>query len=858
MSDRIVLDGVRVHNLKSVHVEIPLGRLTVVTGVSGAGKSSLVFDTLYAEAQRRFLQSFSASSRQLLERFDRPDAEHIGDLPPAVALRRRPSALGTRATVGALTEVSDYLRLLIARAGVVHCVQCGQPIHAARTADVVAAAHALPAGTRFSVAFAARPEAVADPQAWAAALLEEGLIRVQIGRNSYRVDEQPLPTVAGGQPIWVIVDRLEAGAVTPGRLTESIETAFARGHGRLGLLGSDWEQGFDRRLICPRCDVEFPPLEPALFDCDDPRGACPECHGTGLQAKSQEPCPACKGRRWNPAALAVSLAGRNIADLSGLSLAELDAFLASAREVFTSPASHATTESDANDAERGEKTLLDQLRRRLAYLTAIDLGHLTSLQPAATLSGGMTVRVRLAGALAANLAQALYLVEEPTADLHPSETDRLLHQLRQLCDRGNTVVVVEHERAVIAAADHVIDIGPGAGEDGGCIVYEGSPSGLAAASNSPTAEYFTGRETIRAPARRREPQGTIRLRGSRAHNLQDLTVEFPLGVLCVVTGVGGAGKRSLVVDSLYPSLVAVKKSKPREPGMAQVSGAGLVDDVILMDEQPPPRSSRSNPATYLKIFDEIRAVFAATAEAKIRNFGPGHFSFNQPGGRCETCAGQGTLTVDMQFLPDVTAICPECHGQRYRREVLDVMVRGLNIAEVLDLSAREAFRFFRAQPGVQRRLQHLLDVGLDYVRLGQPADTLAGGEAQRLKLAAHLAASRKPRSLFLLVEPSAGLHPADVQRLLDNFDHLVAAGHSLIVIEHNLDIIRSADRIIEMGPGSSTAGGRLVAIGTPEELADTDSATGRLLRGTPAGLHIRAEGSANEQSTAEQSATEHA
>jgi excinuclease ABC subunit A len=818
--DGIVLDGVRVHNLKGVHVEVPLGRLTVVTGVSGAGKSSLVFDTLYAEAQRRFLQSFSASSRQLLERFDRPDAEHIGDLPPAVALRRRPPAGGPRATVGALTEVSDYLRLLMARAGVAHCVQCGQPVQAAKTSDVVAAVEALPAGTRFSIGFAARAEAAADPQAWAASLVEEGLIRVQIGHAVYRVGEQPLPAIRPGQPIWVIVDRLEAGAISAGRLSESIEAAFARGHGRLAILGDDLERVFDRRLVCPRCDLVLPTLEPALFDCDDPRGACPACKGSGLKAKSHEPCAACAGRRWNPAALAVQLVGRNIAELSAMSLSDLAAFLGPLSSLLS--------------GDRGEGSLHQQLLRRLGYLTAIDLGHLTLLRPAATLSGGAAVRVRLAAALAANLAQALYLIEEPSADLHPRDIDRLLGQLRELCARGNTMVVVEHHRTVIAAADHVIDFGPGAGDEGGQITYEGSPGGLVDAS-SPTAEFVTGRRKIPLPARRRQAQGAIRLRGARVHHLRDLTVEFPLGVLCVVAGVGGAGKRSLIVESLYPALLAAKKDKAAARldsagALAHVSGAGLVDDVILMDEQPLPRLGRSNPATYLKVFDEIRAVFAATADAKIRNFGPGHFSFNQPGGRCETCAGQGTLTVDMQFLPDVTAVCPECHGQRYRREVLDVKVRGLSIAEVLDLSAREAFRFFRAQPAVQRRLQHLLDVGLDYVRLGQPADTLAGGEAQRLKLAAHLAASRKPRTLFLLVEPSAGLHPADVQQLLDNLDRLLAAGHSAIVIEHDLDVIRSADHVIELGLEGGAAGGRIVAVGTPEELARTaGSAIGRVL-----------------------------
>ncbi len=813
-SDRIILDGVRVHNLKGVCVEIPLGRLTVVTGVSGAGKSSLVFDTLYAEAQRRYLQSFSAASRQYLERFDRPEAESIGDLPPAVALRRRPPARGPRATVGSLTELDDYLRLLFARAGVVHCWQCGTVVRASGTADVLIAAEALPAGTRFAVAFPARPESpdAADP--WAAGLLEEGLVRVQLGASVLRLGEQPLPALGPDDALWVLVDRLEAGRFSPQRLIESAETAFARGGGRLALLVDGREMLFNHRLVCPRCGTELPDPEPRLFDCNDPRGACPACGGTGTSPGTHEACGECRGQRWNPAALAVRVAGRNIAEISARSLGELAAF-------FTDPELHV--------AGAAVGVLLDQLRRRLEALTAIDLGHLTLLRPARTLSGGTAVRLRLAAVQVSNLVQALYLVEEPTAELHPRDTAKVVAQMRQLRDAGNTVLVIEHDRDVIAASDWVIDLGPGAGDDGGRVIYQGPPGGLAVAGDGPTAEFFFGRRAIGVPTRRRPARGTLRLSGARLHNLRDLTVEVPLGVLCVVTGVGGAGKHSLVEGSLYPAVAAAKRKKGVPSVSAQVTGASQVEDVTVMDQQPLQRSGRSNPVTYLKIFDAIREVFAATAEAKVRGFGPGHFSFNQPGGRCETCEGQGSLTVDMQFLADVTVICPECHGRRYRREVLDVKVRGLSIAEVLELTAREAFRFFRAQPAVERRLKHLLDVGLEYLRLGQPADTLSGGEAQRLKLAGHLAASRKPRCLFLLIEPSTGLHPADVELLLGCFDRLIAAGHSLVLVEDDLDVIRWADHVIDLGPGAGNDGGAVVAAGTPEEVAQADTPTGRYL-----------------------------
>jgi excinuclease ABC subunit A len=821
MTQNIVLDGVRVHNLKGIHVEIPLGRLTVVTGVSGAGKSSLVFDTLYAEAQRRYLQSFSAASRQYLERFDRPDAESIGALPPAVALRRRaPShgprgSRGSRATVGSLTELSDLLHRLLTRAGVVHCVECGQVVRKSSIADVLAAVASLPSGTRFSVAFPARPETPPDLAAWAAGLLEEGLVRVQIGADIYRLGEHALPALAPTQPVWVIIDRLEAGHASAPRLTESLDAAFARGNGRLGLLFDGRAQFFDRHLVCPHCGAVFPELQPRILDLNDPRGACPGCAGSGIQ-RDRQTCPECHGRRWNRHALAVRLLDRNIAELSAMTLAELRAFFGSLAERLPQ--------------ERAESVLLDQVRLRLNHLTTVDLGHLMLLRPAETLSGGMTVRARLATALAANLAQALYLIEEPTADLHPRDIGNLIIQLRRLRDVGNTVVVVEHQRDVIGAADYIIDLGPGAGEDGGRIIYAGTLAGLAASDGS-TAEFFAGRQTIAMPARRRSARGALRLSGASTHNLQGLTVEFPLGLLCVVTGVGGAGKRSLVEETLYPALLGAKNKKGAPPSPAKVTGAGLVEDVIRMDQQPLPRSSRSNPATYLKIFDEIREVFAATAEAKIRNFGPGHFSFNQPGGRCERCEGQGSLTVDMQFLADVAMPCPECQGRRYRREVLDVKVRGLNIAEVLELTVREAFRFFRAQPAVERRLRHLLDVGLDYLRLGQPADTLSGGESQRLKLAGHLAASKKPRCLFLLIEPSAGLHPSDVAQLLGSLDRLLAAGHSLVLVEHDLDVILAADHIIDLGPDSGSSGGTVVAAGTPEQVAQVEaSATGRSLR----------------------------
>ncbi len=808
----IALRGVRVHNLQNIDVEIPLGRTTVITGVSGAGKSSLAFDTLYAEAQRRYLQSFSAQTRQYLERFEKPDAEWIGDLPPAIAVSQRSSLHSPRATVGSLTEVGDYLRLLLARAGAVYCPQCGAAVRAQQPKDVVAAVQALPAGTRVTIAFPSRPEP--DVASWAAALREEGFVRVQVGGQVYRLDEQAPPETGRA---WVLVDRVEAGKVAPERLTDSIETAFARGQGSLALLTDGEERLFDRRLRCPRCDLTLPQPEPRLFDFNAPLGACPECEGTGTIGKDARPCPVCGGRRYGPAALSVRLGERTIADLGAMSMDELARW---ANDLALPPEKQAEC-----------SLLVEQVRRRLAHLTALDVGYLTLDRAAVTLATGELRRVRLTAALASSLVGALYVVDEPTIGLHPRDTARLLAELARLREAGNTLVLVEHDRDVIAMADHVIDLGPGAGEEGGRVVYQGPPDGFATAAEAPTSDYWPGRSSITVPARRRRPSGELRLSGARTHNLQNLTAEFPLGVLCAVTGVSGAGKSSLVEETLYPALARAKKKKGTTEVDVKLLGASQVEDVILMDQEPLPRTSRSNPATYLKVFDDIRALFAETSDARIRNFGPGHFSFNQPGGRCETCEGQGTLTVALQFLADVTAPCPECHGQRYKREVLEIKVRSLSIAEVLDLTAREAFRFFRAQPAIERRLKFLLDVGLDYLRLGQPADTLSGGECQRLKLAGHLASSRKPRTLYILLEPSAGLHPADVARLLDCFDRLLEAGHSLLLVEHNLDILKCADRIIDLGPGAGPAGGRVVATGTPEEVAQVEaSATGQALQ----------------------------
>ncbi len=832
MAHSIPLRGVRVHNLRGIDVDIPLRKLTVITGISGAGKSSLAFDTLYAEAQRRYLQSFSAYTRQFLERFDTPDADFIGDLSPAVAVSQRSLSQSPRATVGTVTEIFDYLRLLLARFGSVHCLKCHREVHAHSVADVLSVLEKLPDGTKVSIAFPLQLEADENLSTRLDSLKEEGFVRVQIGDTIHRLDEKGTRTVLeqkrSASP-FVLVDRVETGKTAPERLHDSLETAFNRGAGRLALLGDGPTQLFDRRLLCPHCEILYPTPEPGLLHFNDPRGACPVCQGTGLTPKTRQICAACQGTRLSEQTNYLLWNGRSLSQLCQLTLGQLDA-LFTFRGAVGSPALEA---KQASRLHHEQNPLVGSIRSRLGYLLAVELGYLTLHRSAVSLSTGEARRVRLTTALGSNLVNALYVFDEPTAGLHPSDTGKLLAQLLRLRSAGNTLVVVEHDAEIIAAADHVIDLGPGAGEEGGQVLFQGIP---------PLTRGARTREARSLRKPRPLAHGHIRLSGARCHNLQNLTVDFPLGVLCVVTGVSGAGKNSLVLHSLYAALASRRKIKDQPEAQTRSSsaepetqltadGAGQINEVVLMDQDPLARTARSNPATFLKVFDDIRKVFAATIDARIHNFTPGHFSFNHAGGRCETCAGQGSLTVDMQFLADVTMTCPECEGSRFKKEILDVKVRSLSIAEVLNLTAREAFRFFRAHPAIERRLKYLLDVGLDYLRLGQPADTLSGGECQRLKLAGHLASSRKTRCLFLLLEPTVGLHPADVAGLLECFDRLLDTGHSLIVVEHNLDVIGSADYIIDLGPGAGPLGGRVVALGTPEEVAAVaESATGACLR----------------------------
>jgi excinuclease ABC subunit A len=937
---RIELRGVRVHNLQNLDLDLPLARMIVVTGVSGSGKTSLAFDTLYAEGQRRYVESFSTYSRRFLERFEKPDADRIEPIPPAVAVRQAAGARSRRATVGTATEIYDSLRLLFARLGVIECPRCGRRVERHSPASAQQSLSALEPGTRFMVCFpfdhatSGLPDAAQEPvkQGWPglerseapegepepaapergprakvdpqsatrgrlpglpsgpapatrslpaaresrdcdtrlAQLAEDGFTRLIIGGKSVAIADASA-SISSDPGALVVVDRLAAATGISERLADSLELAFRHGEGACIVLvqqpvagsaesadadrfvvdGVDYRMlSFNSRLICPGCGSEFADPEPALFNFNSPLGACPECRGIGevtAGAARESPvqtCPGCRGARLRSEALAVCVGGRSIIDLTRLTAAELVAFVRSD-----------LPDQDSEQKQKLSAQIVDRTANRLQFLIDVGLGYLTLDRPARSLSGGEMQRIRLTAAFGSRFVNLLYVLDEPTTGLHPHDTERLIAAIERLRDAGNTVVVVEHDATLIRRADEVIDIGPGAGREGGRIVFQGSPRDLAGTAQSLTADYLSGRRQVAAPAAaaRRSPTGWLRLAGVEHHNLHGVAVDFPLGVLCVVTGVSGSGKSSLVEETLYPAILAGLQSRsdmspvatssvtaaklprsavvPREAGrFASLTGIEPIENVVHIDQSPIGRSARANPASYLNLFGEIRALFAQTAEAKVKNFPAGHFSFNAAGGRCETCRGAGTIAVDMQFLPDVVTTCPDCHGMRYRREILEARYRGLSIAEVLNLTVRDAFPFFRGRTRLQRRLKVLRDVGLDYITLGQPADTLSGGESQRLKLAAFLSRASRARTLFIVDEPTVGLHPSDVARLLDCLAQILAGGHSLIVIEHNLDFVRNADYVIDLGPGAGREGGRVVATGTPAEIARVqESVTGRYL-----------------------------
>ncbi len=933
----ISVRGCRVHNLQNVDVDFPRGKLIAVCGLSGSGKTSLALDTLYAEGQRCYIESFSAYTRQFLQRLDKPDCDSIEGIPPAIAVTRAGGSKTNRSTVGTATEIADHLRLLMAKASELFCYGCGRPVRSDDPAVIADEMMGLPESCRSMIGFHVWLPSRKAASEILLGLQQEGYLRLVAGGTTFHLSDSDRSALAKkvgrkGIECTVIVDRV-AGDADRTRLTDSLENAMNEGHGRAVVLTSPSDENADHeRLVeidgrpwiqrivsrdrrCDQCDLDYPDPVPRLFNFNNPLGACSVCEGFGdivdvdmdlvvpdksltlaegaiapwntpayeherhelleladdydlpvdvpfrklkkkhlrllqrgvpernfggldgffawldrkkykmhirifaARFRSYRPCEACGGKRFKPEALAYRIDGKSIADLLSMQADQADEFFAALKL----PPREAKIAAEP----------LGQIQHRVHYLQDVGLGYLQLDRTLRTLSGGETQRVALTSALGSSLVNMLYVLDEPTAGLHPADVERLSHAILGLRDRGNTVVVVEHDETMIRLADHVIEVGPGAGTAGGRVTFEGSSSELLADPDSLTGQFLTGQRgwTLR-DREPRQPRGFITLKGASGHNLKHIDVAFPLGLLCLVTGVSGSGKSSLVQDTLYGAIRQRKNGEAVKPlPFASISGLSQIEDCMLIDQSPISRSPRSAPVTYVKAFDPIRKVFAETVDARTRNFGPGHFSFNSAKGQCDHCEGAGVLEIDMQFLADVSMQCPVCRGTRYRDDILQVRYRDRSIADVLELTVREAYAFFRGYEKVQQRLKRMIDVGLEYIKLGQPATTLSSGEGQRLKLAAFLASASRRRTLFILDEPTTGLHFADIVRLVDCFDALLSDGHGLVVVEHNPMLMQAADYLIDLGPGAAEEGGAVVAVGAPAEVAKVDeSQTGRVLR----------------------------
>jgi excinuclease ABC subunit A len=933
-TDSILIRGAREHNLKNLTLELPREKLIVFTGLSGSGKSSLAFDTIYAEGQRRYVESLSAYARQFLGQMDKPDVDFIDGLSPAISIDQKTASRNPRSTVGTVTEVHDYLRLLYARIGIAHCPKDGTPVERQTPQQIVDRILELEEGTRFQVLAPVVRGRKGEYENLISDLAKQGFARARIDGEVRELTEEIKLDRYYQHTIEVIVDRLVRKEGMEQRLTQSLETALSLAEGVADIEIADGSTlTFSQHLACSKCGLSFEDLQPRNFSFNSPYGACTECsgigtrfqvdaelvvgdpelslaegaipmwssnrmryyhrlltgisavlgfsmetpwqdlsdevkekilHGTGADKITVEyvnrfgrkrkwdatfegaipflnrrhesaesdsareyyqdymaivPCDACKGGRLNPISLAVTIEGRNIAEVSDLSLGGAYDFFDTLE----------LTDRDAHIAER----VLKEVRARIRFLLDVGLDYLSLSRSAATLAGGEAQRIRLATQIGSGLVGVLYILDEPSIGLHQRDNQRLIETLLRLRDLGNTLIVVEHDEETIRIADHIVDIGPGAGEHGGHIVAEGSLDVITGARDSLTGDYLAGRRQIEVPLLRRRGNGeAINVLGATENNLQGLDVEFPLGVFTAVTGVSGSGKSTLVEEILWKTL-ANKVNRARVvPGRhKKIEGIELIDKVIDIDQSPIGRTPRSNPATYTKLFDHIRTLFSHTQEARARGYKPGRFSFNVSGGRCEACKGDGTIKIEMHFLPDVYVPCEVCGGKRYNRETLEILWKGHNISEILAMSVEEAVGFFENQPKIVRILQTLYDVGLGYVRLGQPATTLSGGEAQRIKLASELGKRATGRTFYILDEPTTGLHFEDIRKLLQVLQRLVDSGNTVVVIEHNLDVVKSVDHVIDLGPEGGSGGGRVIAQGTPEEVAQVgESYTGKFLR----------------------------
>ncbi len=817
MSRHIHIKGAREHNLKNLDVVIPRDQLVVVTGLSGSGKSSLNFDTIYAEGQRRYVESLSAYARQFLEQMGKPDVDSIEGLSPAISIEQKSTSHNPRSTVGTVTEIYDYLRLLFARVGQPFCVNCGQPITAQTVQQMVDAIGTLPAGSKFQVVAPIVRGRKGEYRKELAEARRAGYVRARIDDKLVGLDEAITLDKQRKHTIEIIVDRLimKDEESLRRRLADSVETALKLTQGLVGILTDEHEVVlYSEQLACIHCGVSYPEMTPRVFSFNSPHGACPACDGIGYEVsvcpEGQEysdshVCPVCRGARLKAESLAVRVGGKSIAEVTRLSIREAETFFKCL----------ALTERERLIGQR----ILKEIRERLEFLLNVGLDYLTLDRAAATLSGGEGQRIRLATQIGSGLVGVLYILDEPSIGLHQRDNHRLLQTLLRLRDLGNTVLVVEHDAATMRAADHIVDMGPGAGVHGGHIVAQGSPAEVMNHPDSLTGHYLRGDKQVALPERTRQPKGSLTIVGANKYNLKSVNAQIPLGLLTCVTGVSGSGKSTLVLEVLFPSLSQLLYQKnPKMEGCRALKGADALDKVIDIDQSPIGRTPRSNPATYTGLFTFIRDLFAGLPESRVRGYRPGRYSFNVKGGRCEACQGGGLLKIEMHFLPDVYVTCEACKGRRYNRETLDVRHKGNTIADILEMTVAEALEFFAHIPPIARKLQTLADVGLHYIKLGQSATTLSGGEAQRVKLSRELSKRATGRTLYILDEPTTGLHFADVQRLLDVLNRLVEHGNTVLVIEHNLDVIRNADWIVDLGPDGGDGGGEIVEEGTPADL----------------------------------------
>ena len=937
MHDSIIIKGAREHNLKNVSVTLPRNRMIVFTGLSGSGKSSLAFDTIYAEGQRRYVESMSSYARQFLGQMDKPDVDLIEGLSPAISIDQKTTARNPRSTVGTVTEIHDYLRLLYARAGTPHCPVCGREIRQQSVDEMVAAVLALPEGTKIQLLSPIVRTRKGEHTKLLEQALKDGFLRVRIDGEMYELDETPKLDKQKKHIIEIVVDRLVVRPNIRQRLTDSLETALKQSGGLVTVqqIESGEETQFSQNYACPDCGVNIEELTPRMFSFNNPYGACPTCAGLGTLMKispdlcipdrdkslnegaiscmgwgdsgtagsmannllsslaahygfsmdtpvrelpkkimdillygtkgekiavnyesingsgkymtafegvvnalerryrdtgsdamkaayeeymSNETCPDCGGKRLKKEALAVTVGGKNIAEVSEMNIRAARAFLAGLQLNPTQTMIAAP--------------ILKEIDARLSFLCDVGLDYLTLSRGAATLSGGEAQRIRLATQIGSGLVGVLYILDEPSIGLHQRDNARLLATLRHLRDLGNTLIVVEHDEETLRSADYVVDIGPGAGEHGGNIVACGTVEEIMNTPGSITGDYLAGRRSIPIPAQRRTPKGFLTVHGAREHNLKNIDVAFPLGVLCCVSGVSGSGKSSLVNAIVHKTLARDLNRARTKPGDCDgIEGIEQLDKIICIDQSPIGRTPRSNPATYTGLFDLIRRVFAQTNEAKVRGYKENRFSFNVKGGRCEACSGDGLLKIEMHFMPDLYVPCEVCGGKRYNHETLQVKYRGYSIADVLDMTVEKAMEVFVAHPQIMTKLRTLMDVGLGYMRLGQSSTTLSGGEAQRIKLATELSRRATGRTMILLDEPTTGLHVDDVSRLVRVLQQLTDAGNSVLVIEHNLDVLKVADYLIDLGPEGGDKGGEVVACGTPEQVAACASSyTGQFLR----------------------------